>query len=178
VELGTFSMKSTPVLISIPEQNKEAWIIASMDMAPASLLPGQADLTVDGAPSARTRIPESAADMMRMPFGMASRVTSKKEISVSAEAKAIFGQKTRNGGYIIEITNAMDTERKITVRDRMPIPTTDKITLEVKLIDPLPAERDKENRLTWDISLKPGETKKITVEYALKYSGDGEISFN
>ncbi|MDR1579075.1 MAG: DUF4139 domain-containing protein [Synergistaceae bacterium] len=178
VEIGTFSMKSTPVLISIPEQNKEAWIIASMDMAPPPLLPGQAELTVDGAPSGRTVISESAADMMRIPFGMASRVTSKKEMSVSTEASTIFGQKTRNGGYTLEITNAMDTERKITVRDRMPIPTTDKITLEVKRIDPLPAERDKENRLTWEISLKPGETKKITVEYALKYSGDGVISYN
>jgi hypothetical protein len=146
-----------------------------MDSVPSTLLPGQAELAVDGASTGRTGVSESLANMMRMPFGMASRVTSVKKPFVSSTGNSWTGAGILNDGYTIEITSGMDEEREITVLDRIPIPTDDRITLEVKSIDPEPAERDKENRLTWKLSVKPGETRKISVEYTLRYPGDETI---
>jgi uncharacterized protein (TIGR02231 family) len=177
ISLGEFSMKSLPVLISIPEQNQEAWIVASVDSVPESVLPGVVELAVDGASTGRTNISDSVAGMMHMPFGMISRLTSKKTPFVGRSGSTWTGTGTLNDGYTIEITSALETEREVTIRDRVPIPAADKIVLEIKRIDPEPAERDKENRLTWRISVKPGETRKITVEYALRYPGDESLEY-
>ena len=57
------------------------------------------------------------------------------------------------------------------------IPVDEKIKLEVKRIDPEPTERDAENRLTWKFSLKPGETRKIVVEYTLTYPSGETLEY-
>jgi hypothetical protein len=177
IPLGEFGMESVPELISIPERNREAWIVASIDTVPETLMQGMAELSVDGASTGQTHISNSFDGMRRIPFGMVARLTSKKSPFVGRSASSWTGTGTLDDGYTIEITSGLDIEREITVLDRIPIPTIDKVALDVKSIDPEPAERDKENRLTWKIRIKPGETKRITVEYTLKYPRDETLEF-
>jgi hypothetical protein len=172
IMLGGFDLESVPVVVAIPERNREAWVIASMDFVPPSFLPGTADLAVDGARTGRVTVPEGAAGRMRIPFGMTARLTSKKERFVGKSGSTWTGTGLLEDGYTLEITSALDTEKEITIRDRIPVPATDRIVLEVKKMDPLPTERDRENRLLWKMNIRPGETKKITVEYTLRYPGE------
>jgi uncharacterized protein (TIGR02231 family) len=177
LELGKFTLKSTPVLVLIPEQNREAWIVASMDSIPEPLLPGRAELAVDGAATGKSVIPEYGMGQTYLPFGMASRLTSKKSRLVGRTGSSWLGKGTLADGYTLEITNGMETERQVTVIDRLPLPANDKIAIEVTKIDPAPDERDGENRLQWKMSVKPGETKKIVVEYTLRYPGDETLTY-
>jgi uncharacterized protein (TIGR02231 family) len=177
VALGEFTLKSVPVLVSIPEQSREAWIIASMDSIPAPLLAGGAELAVDGAATGKSAIPEYGMGQTYLPFGMASRLTSKKNRLVGKEGSSWLGKGITEDGYTLEITSGMEAEREVTIKDRIPLSVNDKISVEVTKIDPAPAERDKENKLTWKISVKPGETKKIVVEYTLKYPGDEALEY-
>jgi hypothetical protein len=172
VMLGGFDLKSAPILVAIPEQSREAWIVASLDEVPPAFLPGNAELAVDGAATGRASIPESAG-AIQIPFGKAARLTAKKTPYVSTRERSWLVKGVVNDGYTLEITSGMEKEQEITVRDRVPFATTDKVTVDVKKIDPAPSERDKENRLLWKLSVKPGETKKITVEYTLTFP-DGE----
>ena len=71
----------------------------------------------------------------------------------------------------------MDSEQEVTVRDRLPIPVDEKIKLEVLKIDPEPTERDAENRLSWKLSVKPGEIRKIVVEYTLSYPSGETLEY-
>ena len=176
VKLGEFDLKCAPLIISIPEQSREAWIVASIDVIPESFLPGAAELSVDNAATGRTQIAESVASA-RIPFGMASRVIAKKKPYIKETGSSWIGTGILNDGYTLEVTNGMETEQEVTVMDRLPLPTVDKVTLEVKKIEPKQDERDKENKLSWKIKLQPGETKKITVEYAIKYPGDATLSY-
>lgn len=177
VALGKFTLKSSPVLVSIPEQNGEAWIIASMDAIPEPLLPGMAELAVDGAATGRSDIPEYGRGQTYLPFGMATRITAKKERLVSKTGSSWTGKGILEDGYTLEITNGMAAERVVTVRDRIPLPADEKIIIEVKKIDPAPSEQDKDSRLTWKITIKPGETRKINVEYTLRYPGDENLEY-
>ena len=176
VLLGRFEFSGTPLLISIPEQNREAWVAVSLDSIPDALLPGAAELYVDGAASGRTNIPEIGLQGV-LPFGMAQRVTAEKKRAVGRTGTSWFGRGTLQDGYTIEVTNNMDTEREIKVRDRLPLPADDKIRLEDVKITPAPALRDNENRLTWELKLKPGETGKITVEYTLRYPAEETLIY-
>jgi uncharacterized protein (TIGR02231 family) len=177
VSLGPLRLKSVPVLVSIPEQNREAWIIASMDSIPQPLLPGTAKLSVDGALTGALAIPEYGGGQTYLPFGMTSRLTARKNRRVSKTGSSWLGKGILEDGYTLEITNGMDAERELTVKDRIPVPVSDKISIEVTKIDPAPTERDEDNRLTWKIAVKPGETKKIAVEYTLRYPGEETLEY-
>ena len=177
VELGKFEMRSVPVLVSIPEQNREAWIVASLDSMPEALLPGTAELAVDGEKTGNSRVGQHDGEPLRLPFGMASRLTTKKTPFIRKTGSSWLGKGILEDGYTLEITNGMQAERTLTVRDRVPVSVNDKISLEVTKIEPIPTERDKDNRLAWEMTVKPGETRKIVVEYKLSYPGDEKLEY-
>jgi uncharacterized protein (TIGR02231 family) len=176
IKLGVIDIESEPLIIAAPEQSREAWIVASVDVMPRAFLPGIAELSVDGASSGRTRMTEATAGV-RVPFGMVSRITSKKEPFIGESGSSWIGGGTVADGYTIEVTNGMETAREVTVLDRVPVSVIDKVTVTVNNIDPK-AERDKEGRLTWKLTVAPGETKKITVAYTIKYPGDEMLQYN
>ena len=149
-----------------------------MDSIPAPLMPGAAELMVDGRPSGRTRIPEYGLGQTRLPFGSVPRLTAKKVPLVESTGSSwLGGSGIFKGGYALEITSGLDAEREVSVRDRLPIPVDERIKLEVKKMDPEPTERDAENRLTWKLSLKPGETRRILVEYSLTYPSGQNLEY-
>lgn len=174
--LGELQLTGKPLLVVIPEQRNNAWIVVSMDSIATPLIPGTASLRVDGHPAGTTSLPEYGLGQTRIPFGYAPQITAKKEPLVEKTGSSWFSG-VFTSGYTLEVTNGMKEEKTITVRDRLPIPTDEKITLEVKRIEPQPKERDKENRLTWELSVKPGETAKITVDYSLSYPSGEELQY-
>ena len=178
VALGALSLKSTPLLVLIPEQRSTGWIVASMDAISTPLMPGRAELRVDGRPSGSTQIPEYGLGQSRLPFGSASRLSAKKTPLVESTGSSwLGGSGIFKSGYTLEVSSGMDSEREVTVRDRLPIPVDEKIKLEVLKIDPEPTERDAENRLSWKLSVKPGETRKIVVEYTLSYPSGETLEY-
>ena len=178
VALGALSLKSTPLLVLIPEQRSTGWIVASMDAITTPLMPGRAELRVDGRPSGSTQIPEYGLGQSRLPFGSASRLSAKKTPLVESTGSSwLGGSGIFKSGYTLEVSSGMDSEREVTVRDRLPIPVDEKIKLEVLKIDPEPTERDAENRLSWKLSIKPGEIRKIVVEYTLSYPSGETLEY-
>ena len=63
------------------------------------------------------------------------------------------------------------------MKDRLPIPTDEKIKLDVKRIEPKETERDRENRLTWEITVPAGGTVPIIVDYTLSYPSGEELLY-
>ncbi len=174
--LGELELKGKTTLVLIPEQRQDAWIVVEMEDIKTPLIPGTAELQVEGTPAGTTRLPEYGLGQKRIPFGYAPQVTAKKEPIVEKTGSAWFSG-VFTGGYELEVTNGTGTERTVTVRDRLPIPTDEKVKLEVKRIEPKPKEQDKENRLTWDVTLKPHETAKIVVDYTLSYPSGEELQY-
>ena len=44
--------------------------------------------------------------------------------------------------------------------------------MEVTTLEPKPKEQDKENILTWEFEMAPGEKKTVEVLYRVTYPGD------
>ena len=173
---GKMLLKGELLLMMIPEQRNNAWIIASMDESNEKLIPAQAELRVDGHVSGNIQLGEYGESQKKIPFGYAEQITVKKEALIGKTGVSWFSGVSTNG-YKLEITNGTKTEKVITVRDRLPIPTDDKIKLEVKRIEPKEAERDSENRLTWKITVPAGATVPIIVDYSLSYPSGEELQY-
>lgn len=165
-------------LTLIPEQRNNAWIVASMDEGNEHLIPGEAELMVDGHSSGKIYLDEYGKNQnqKRIPFGYAEQITVKKEALIEKTGVSWFSG-VFTSGYRLEITNGTKFEQVIKVRDRLPIPTDEKIKLDVKRIDPKEKERDKENRLTWEITVPSGATVPIIVDYTLSYPSGEELLY-
>lgn len=174
--LGGLELRGKTRLILIPEQRADAWIVVEMEDIKTPLIPGAAELRVDGQPAGTTKLPEYGLGQKSIPFGYAPQITAKKEPIVERTGSSWFSG-VFTSGYTLEIANGTEDEKAVTVRDRLPIPTDEKVKLEVKRIEPRPKEQDKENRLTWDVSLKPHETVKIVVDYTLSYPSGEELQY-
>ena len=176
VELGNVKMSATPIIMLIPEQKDKAWIIASMDEENDRLIPGTAELRVDGYPSGKIYIQEFGQGQKRVPFGYADQITVKKEALIGKKGVSWFSG-VQTEGYKLEITNGTKSDKLITVRDRLPVPTDEKIKLEVKRIEPKEKSKDPENRYTWEISVPAGKTETIIVDYSLSYPSGEELQY-
>ena len=169
-------LKSTPIITLIPEQRNDAWIVASMDKGNKTLIPGQAELRVDGYTSGKIMLGEYGESQRNIPFGYAEAITVKKEALIEKTGVSWFSG-VFTSGYKLEVTNGTSMERVITVKDRLPIPTDEKIKLDVKRIEPKETERDKENRLTWEVTVPAGGTVPIIVDYTLSYPSGEELQY-
>ncbi|MBQ7219621.1 MAG: DUF4139 domain-containing protein [Synergistaceae bacterium] len=176
VALGGLKLSATPIIMLIPEQKDKAWIIASMDEENDKLIPGQAELRVDNYPSGRIFIEEFGTGQRRVPFGYADQITVKKESLIGKTGVSWFSG-VFTSGYKLQITNGTKTDKLITVRDRLPVPTDEKIKLDVKRIEPKEKEKDAENRYTWEISVPAGKTETIIVDYTLSYPSGEELQY-
>ena len=177
VVLGGLKLSAKPIIMVIPEQKDKAWIIASMDEENEKLIPGQAELRVDGYPSGRIFIEEFGTGQRRVPFGYAEQITVKKDSLIDKTGVSWFSG-VQTSGYKLQITNGTKTDKLITVRDRLPIPTDEKIKLDVKRIEPKETEKDTENRYTWEITVAAGKTETIIVDYTLSYPSGEELQYN
>ena len=176
VIMSDFRLAGKTEITLIPEQRNDAWIIASMDEGNTRLIPGEAELRVDNHSSGKIYLEEYGKGQKRIPFGYASQITAKKEALVEKTGVSWFSG-VFTSGYKLEITNGTQSEHVITVKDRLPIPTDDKIKLDVKRIEPKEKSRDRENRLTWEITVPAGATVPIIVDYTLSYPSGEELQY-
>lgn len=176
VALGGLKLKAKPIIMLIPEQKDKAWIIASMDEDNDKLIPGNAELRVDGSPTGKIFLEEFGTGQRRIPFGYADQITVKKEALIGKTGVSWFSGVFMSG-YKLEITNGTRSDKVITVRDRLPVPTDEKIKLDVKRIEPKEKEKDAENRYTWEITVPAGKTETIIVDYTLSYPSGEELEY-
>ncbi len=174
--LGELELKGKTRLVLIPEQRESAWIVVEMEDITTPLIPGTAELLVDGQPAGTTKLPEYGLGQKQIPFGYAPQITAKKEPIVEKTGSSWFSG-VFTSGYTLEIVNGFGEAKTITVRDRLPIPTDEKVKLEISRIEPQPKEQDKENRLTWELELKPHVTAKLVVDYTLSSPSGEELQY-
>lgn len=175
--LRDFTMPATVSIECIPLLSSQAWIMASSEAIEDPLLPGKADLFIDGMGSGRTRLPALArGEKLTLAFGQTPSVTATREEIIPKEGSNWFGKGKLAQGYTLNITNGLPFEAELMIKDRIPVSAHEKITVEVETLDPQPAEKDeKKGLLTWKKKFKAGEQWQISVVYRLSFPSDKEI---
>ncbi len=173
---NALTLKSEPVIMLIPEQRSNAWIIAEMSEDNEHLIPGNAELRVDNTTTGKIFIEEFGKGQKSIPFGYIDQITVKKEALITKQGVSWFSGVSTNG-YKLEITNGTKEDKKVLIRDRLPVPTDEKIKLDIKRIEPQQKEKDNENRFKWELEIPAGETANIIVDYTLSYPSGEELRY-
>ncbi|SEJ50280.1 conserved hypothetical protein [Dyadobacter sp. SG02] len=161
--------------LAIPKVRQGVFLNAYLpSWANLNLLPGDVNLYLENSYVGKTHLdPANAPDTLSLSFGVDKSVSVRREQVKSYTKKQFLGNNvTENRTYRIALRNAKTIPVKVVVRDQYPLARSK----EVEVFDKsAPDAKLDENtgKLTWAFSLPAGESKELSLRYAVKYPKSG-----
>ncbi len=178
VALKDTQLPATYSYVTAPKLDNNAYLIAKVkNYGDYSILPGEANVIFEGLYVGKTYVSADAQeDDLKLSLGKDPNIAiSRMLISDKSGTKTLSSRKIQDFVYEISVRNNKKEPVNITVEDQVPVSSNSDI--EVSLTDKASATVDSEKgKLTWDVALKPNETKKIRFGYQVKSSKDKQIS--
>ena len=174
VSLKDIKIPATYKYYAAPKVEKEAFLLAELnDYAKYNLLPGEANIVFEGMYVGKTTInPNQTQDTLNLSMGRDKKISIKRErVTDKSGTKFLSSYKEQTFTYDITVRNNKKEEINMMLKDQYPLSTDKEITIE--LLDKDGAKSNEETGvLTWEIKLKPNETKKYRISYKVKYPKD------
>lgn len=177
VSLQELHLKADYKYYTAPRVDKEVYLVASVeDYSKYNLLAGEANIVFEGLYVGKTYIdPNQTSETLNLTMGNDKKISVKREKVVEkSQTKFISGSKEQIFTYDITLRNNKKEKIDLVLKDQYPVGTEKSI--EIELLEASKASVDEQTHiLTWDISLKPNETKTFRISYKLKYPKDKVI---
>ncbi|WP_353168218.1 DUF4139 domain-containing protein [Flavobacterium sp.] len=177
VSLKDIKIPATYKYYAAPKVEKEAFLLAELnDYAKYNLLPGEANIVFEGMYVGKTTInPNQTQDTLNLSLGRDKKISIKRErITDKSGTKFLSSYKEQTFTYDITVRNNKKEEINMLLKDQYPLSTDKEITVE--LLDKDGAKVNEETGvLSWEIKLRPNETKKYRISYKVKYPKDKVI---
>jgi uncharacterized protein (TIGR02231 family) len=162
---------------AVPRMDKETYLMAEVaDWQNLDLLPGEANIIMDETYIGKSLIdPNSIADTLNLSLGRDKRLAVKRSlVKELGSLKTSGGTSRQSFTYELIVKNNKQTDINLLLKDQYPLSNIKEV--EVALEDSGDAIVNKETGvITWKLSLKPGENKKIRFSYSVKYPKDKKI---
>lgn len=163
--------------VTIPKLDTNAYLVAKIkDYGDYNLLPGEANVVFEGMYVGKTFVNANAnKDELTLSLGKDPNISvSRTLISDKSGTKMLSSRKVQDFVHEISVRNNKRENISIVVEDQIPISSNSDI--EISLNDKGGAKVDEEKgKLTWEINLKPNETKKIRFGYQVKSAKDKSL---
>jgi uncharacterized protein (TIGR02231 family) len=174
VALKEIKLPASYKYYAAPRVEKEAFLLAEIaDYSKYNLLPGEANIIFEGMYVGKTMInPSQTSDTLNLSMGRDKKVAIKREKVVDKSGtKFLSSKKEQTFTYDITIRNNKKEAIVMLLKDQYPLSSEKEI--EIELLQKDGAKTNLETGiLTWDLELKPNETKKIRISYLVKYPKD------
>ena len=160
-----------------PRVEKEAFLLAQInDYSKYNLLQGQANIIFEGMYVGKTNInPNQVSDTLSLSMGRDKKIAIKREKVVDKSGtKFLSSKKEQTFTFDITVRNNKKEAIELLLKDQYPL-SPDK-EIEIELLESDKAQVNTETGvLTWNLNLKPLETKKIRISYKVRYPKDKVI---
>ena len=178
--LKTYQVPATYKHYAVPKLDKDAYIMAEiMDWEKLNLLPGEANVILEGTYTGKTFIdPNATNDTLSLTLGKDKRVALKRDKLVDfSSVKFLGSNKLQKFTYEITVKNNKNEAINLDLKDQFPVSTNKEI--EVEMISAGGAKVDIDSGiLNWLVSIAAGESKKFKFTYSLKYPKDKVVNLN
>ena len=147
-----------------------------VDYSKYNLLNGEANIIFEGMYVGKTNInTNQTSDTLSLSMGRDKKISIKREKVVDKSGtKFLSSKKEQTFTYDITVRNNKKEAAQLLLKDQYPLSPDKEIEIEL-----LQNDRAKVNTetgiLSWDLDLKPNETKKIRISYSVKYPKDKVI---
>ncbi|MEZ5173795.1 MAG: DUF4139 domain-containing protein [Bacteroidia bacterium] len=172
VEIQEYNMEADYKYFSAPKLDKDAFLVAELKgWNHSELLPGDANIYFENNFVGKSYFDAGITDdTLSFALGRDNNIkVNRKMVKDFKEKVSISGnyiKQTRQ--FETEIKNTRKTEVKIRVEDQVPLTTNEELTIEKLDAEDARYEKDT-GKLIWEITLKPGEIKKLKMGYSVRY---------
>jgi uncharacterized protein (TIGR02231 family) len=178
VDIRNYDMKADYIYSVTPKLDADAFLMArATGWEEFNLLPGEANIFFEGTFVGKSFIdPNNIKDTLAVSLGRDKRIVVKREKLKDLTSKNFMGSSRKeNYTWEISIRNTKADAVKIIVEDQVPVSQNTQI--EVTTVDLGGAKYNKDTgKLTWELELKPNETRKLVYKFEVKYPKDKQIS--
>ena len=178
ISLQELQLKATYKYYTAPRVDKEVYLVAAIeDYSKYNLLPGEANIVFEDLYVGKTYIdPNQTAETLNITMGNDKKISVKREKVVDkSQTKFISANKEQIFTYDIILRNNKKEPVNLVLKDQYPVSIEKSI--EVELLESSHASVAEETHiLTWEVSLKPNETKTFRISYKLKYPKDMTVN--
>jgi uncharacterized protein (TIGR02231 family) len=174
VALKDIKLPASYKYYAVPKVEKEAFLLAEIaDYSKYNLLPGEANIIFEGMYVGKTAInPSQTADTLNLSMGRDKKVSIKREKVVDKSGtKFLSSKKEQTFTFDITVRNNKKENIDLLLKDQYPLSTD--TAIEIELLQSDGAKINAETGiLTWQLQLKPTETKKVRISYKVRYPKD------
>ena len=174
ISLQELQLKAAYKYYTAPRVDKEVYLVAAIeDYSKYNLLPGEANIVFEGLYVGKTYIdPNQTTETLNITMGNDKKISVKREKVVDkSQTKFISANKEQIFTYDIILRNNKKEPVNLVLKDQYPVSIEKSI--EIELLESSHASVAEETHiLTWEVSLKPNETKTFRISYKLKYPKD------
>jgi uncharacterized protein (TIGR02231 family) len=174
VSLKEIKLPASYKFYAVPKAEKDAFLLAQIkDYSKYNLLRGEANIIFEGMYVGKTFIePNQTSDTLSLSMGRDKKVTIKREKVVDQSGtKFLSSKKEQTFTFDITIRNNKKEAIEMLLKDQYPLSSNKDIEIEL-----LQSDHAKVNLetgvLTWQLQMKPNETKKIRISYKVRYPKD------
>jgi uncharacterized protein (TIGR02231 family) len=171
VFIESFELQGDLNYLLMPYASDEAYQLATSDQWTTSrLMPGRVQVEAGGAFRGWFDLMLPApGDTLVVPIGQDPEVRSSRERLADRCSTTAFGGKNKSEQtWVIEVENQHDRPIEARVEDRIPVAFRPDIVVE--LLESSGAKHDSAyGKLTWNVTLQPGERRTFTVRYRIEY---------
>jgi uncharacterized protein (TIGR02231 family) len=162
---------------AVPKLDADAYLLAEItNWQNLDLIPGNANIIMDDTYIGKSFIdPNTTADTLNLSLGKDKRVNVKRTLVKDATTTKTNNDNTKQiFTYELVVKNNKIKDINIVLKDQYPLSNVKE--MEVELLDDGSASVNTElGILTWKLTLKPGESKKVRFSYKVKYPKDKRI---
>jgi len=178
ISLQELQLKAAYKYYTAPRVDKEVYLVAAIeDYSKYNLLPGEANIVFEGLYVGKTYIdPNQTTETLNITMGNDKKISVKREKVVDkSQTKFISANKEQIFTYDIILRNNKKEPVNLVLKDQYPVSIEKSI--EIELLESSHASVDEETHiLTWEVALKPNETKTFRISYKLKYPKDMTVN--
>jgi uncharacterized protein (TIGR02231 family) len=159
------------VHLAVPKLDPDAFLLAAVTgWEGLNLLPGEVNIFFEGTYVTRAALnPSATSDTLNLSLGRDPKVIITRQALKDKNTQRTIGtNKERTFAFEITVRNAKATPITLRLLDQVPVSQDASVIVKVEEISGA-GHNESTGELTWNLSLQPGETKKVQLVYAVKY---------
>ncbi|MDZ7607095.1 MAG: DUF4139 domain-containing protein [Cyclobacteriaceae bacterium] len=161
----------------VPKLSDKVYLIGNIaDWSGSSLIDGEANIYLENSYVGKTFINASQfTDTLTLSFGIDNHIIVKRDkVKGFSEAQFIGANKKETISWKTSIRNNKSYPITLKLFDQIPLSTNKEIEVETQELSG--GQRDGVTGIvTWNLSLKPSETKELIMTYSVKYPKNKKI---
>jgi uncharacterized protein (TIGR02231 family) len=178
IDITTYTLNAAYQYFALPKANKDVFLLARITgWDTLNLIDGTANIyfgdTYIGESDIATGLIDDTLDLS---LGRDTKVVASRTKKQDFSKKTILGNnKKESFTYEIVIKNNRNSMVNMVLQDQVPISKQGEITVDITEISG--ATKDEiTGKLEWILKLNPGETKKFTISYSVKYPKNKKVN--